>query len=124
MTYTQEPISAVGGALSEIPVYVHTHRISSNIDGLHFLLRHQSRHKSPSHAIDAILEVLGYRIAECISAKQYCAIDSRLGYVSTEVTTMDEFSDYCNGTTMTDEELEDAYFDMMCEWQLREEVSS
>jgi hypothetical protein len=37
---------------------------------------------------------------------------------------MDEFSEYHNRATMTDEELEDAYFEMMCEWQLREEVSS
>jgi hypothetical protein len=106
-----------------IPVYIHTHRIHERVGGTKFLLRHKSVHQSDNEAINQLLWVLGDNITEELSKRETCAIGSIVKHVCTELTEMDEYPDYTGLTAKDADALETAYFDLMCDWELREEVT-
>ncbi len=108
--------------LAHIPVYIHTHRIHDRVGGVKFLLRHKSSHQTHKDAINQLLLILGDNISEELGKQETCAIGSSIEHVCTELSMMNDYTDYSGLTAKDTYALENAYFDLMCDWELKDEV--
>jgi len=118
----QANLPAYGTGLNRMPVYIHTHRIISAIDGCNFLLKHQSQYRMPSQAIENILSILGDSISSHLSEREICMIGSRLEHVCSEHALDSDLSEYRDRDLSSEEAREDIYFDLMNDWTIREEL--
>ena len=107
---------------AQIPVYIHTHRIHDRVGGVKFLLRHKSNHQTHQEAINQLLVIMGDNISEELGKQEICAIGSSIEHVCTELSMMNDYPEHLGLTAKDKNELEDAYFDLMCDWELKEEV--
>jgi hypothetical protein len=123
MSHLESSLLGVRVELDSIPVYVHTHRIHDRVGGVKFLLRHKSNHPTHKDAINQLLLILGDNISEELSRQETCAIGSSIEHVCTELSMMNDYTDYSGLTTKDTDALENAYFDLMCDWELKEEVA-